>query len=166
MGRRQRRLEARIAGHDHEMLNIFQRGCHQFEDRNQVGVHQHHLVAGVVDDVGQVVLGEANVGGVSDRAHVGRREVRLEVPVGVPAERSDPVAPSHTQTGQRIAQPVDPFLQVPIGVTMNAVALPGDDLLARKIGICPVKQARHEQLVIHHGALPPKVTDAKDSGAC
>ena len=141
---RQGSLEVGVARHNHEVLHVLQPRRQRLEYGNEVRVNQHHLVAGVIDNVGKVIGRKAYVGGVGDRAHGGRGEVRFQVPVGVPPESAYPVALAHAEASQRVAQPVHPPLQVLVGITVNPVAFAGDDFLLREIGIGPVQQPRNQ----------------------
>jgi hypothetical protein len=49
-------------------------------------------VAGVVDDVDELIVKEARVDRMDDRTHAGHRIVELEMPEAVPGQRADTVA--------------------------------------------------------------------------
>ena len=105
------------------------RGATGLQDWRQVRVHQHHLVARVIDDVHQVLGRQPDVGGVGYRPHRRRRKIRLQVPVRIPSESAHPVALANPKTCECIAKPVHSLLEFPVGVAVDSVPLTGDDLL-------------------------------------
>jgi hypothetical protein len=79
----------------------------------------------VVDDVGQLLGEQPQVEGVQHRAHRRHGEVRLEVLLGVPQERPDPVALLHAEPGQRPGQPCCALPDLAYVACPDAVAVEG-----------------------------------------
>jgi hypothetical protein len=87
---------------------------HRRQRRDQVGVDHQELVAGVVDDVRELVGPQADVDRVIAGARQRRGEVDLQVAVVVPAERAHPVATGDAEVAQGGGEPGDPV--GPVGV--------------------------------------------------
>jgi hypothetical protein len=71
---------------------------------HQVGVDQDHRVAGVVDDVGELIVVQPQIQRVQHRAHARHRKIGRQVRRGVPGQRGDHVAVAHAQPGQRAGE--------------------------------------------------------------
>ena len=82
------------------------------QQRHQRVVDEDDLVLGVVDDVGQLLLEQADVERVQHRAGAGHREVQLEVALVVPGERADAVARLHAEPAERAREAVDAIGQL------------------------------------------------------
>ena len=61
-------------------------------------------VVGVGDDVGDLIGVQARVDGVADRADARDAVVDLQMAVGVPGQRADPLAVAHAQPAQRVRE--------------------------------------------------------------
>ena len=55
-------------------------------------VEEHGLVLGVVDDEHDLIVEEARIDGVADRAHAGDGIIEFEMAMVVPGERRDAIA--------------------------------------------------------------------------
>ena len=63
----------------------------------------------MVDDVGELLVEQADVERVQHRPDARDREVELEVALVVPGERPDPVALLDAEPAERAREPVDPL---------------------------------------------------------
>ena len=93
--------------HDHVVLDRLEPRRDLLEQRHQRVVYQDDLVLGVVGDIGELLLEQADVEGVEHRAHAGDAHVRLQVALRVPGERGDPIPVLDAESPQRAAQAVD-----------------------------------------------------------
>ena len=92
LARRDRDLRHRVlVGQDHHGADGRDVRGDRGDQGGEAGVHAQHHAAGVVQDVGDVVGGQAGVHGVDDRAHAGYGVVQLEVAVAVPRQGRHPV---------------------------------------------------------------------------
>ena len=80
-------------------------GASFLDQRQEREVEEDQPVAGMVDDVGELVVEQPRVDRVDDRAHPRYAVVELEVAITIPGERSDAVARSDAQPGQRVGEP-------------------------------------------------------------
>ena len=116
------RQRARVAvAHDDPVLHRLERRRHLLQHRHERVVDEHHLVLGVVRDVGQLLLEQTDVERVEHGAHAGHAHVRLEMPLRVPGERGDPVTVPHAKRLERAAQAVDPVANVGVARAGGAV---------------------------------------------
>jgi hypothetical protein len=107
----------------------------------------------VVDDVDQLIGGQADVQGVQDGAHTGGGEVDLQVAVGVPGEGGHPIAPPDPQPGQGVGQAVNPSMEVGVGVAVHAGGGAGGDLLAGEETGGAVQEMMQGERPVHHQAF-------------
>ena len=81
-------------------------------------VDEHHPIAGVIDDVGDLLVEEPHVDRVEHGTHERHRPVELEVASRVVGEGGDPVAGTHAEVvGEHAAQPQHPLRELAIGAT-------------------------------------------------
>ena len=83
-------------------------------------IEEDDPVLGVIDDVAEVLLEQADVERVEHRAHRGHGEVQLEVAEGVPAERGDPVAGADAELVQRRGETARARHNVAVGASLDA----------------------------------------------
>ena len=69
-----------------------------FEQWHKTGVHKNDLIFGVVRDVGQLVLGETQVEGVRHHARATDTEIKFEMAIIVPRERTYAITFLHAET--------------------------------------------------------------------
>ena len=105
------------------------------QQRDEGVVDEDHPVLGVVDDVDQLLLEQADVERVQHRTHARHREVQLQMALAVPRERAHSLALRHSQAGERARQAIDALghLRV-LGAQHRAVVLEREDLRARVVG--------------------------------
>ena len=113
--------EVALAHHDVvldglELVDVLRERVHER------AVHEDHLVLRVVDHVDELLGEQPDVQGVQHGPHARRREVGLEVVLGVPGERRHPVALLHPELLQPAAQPVDALADLGIARARRAVA--------------------------------------------
>ena len=84
------RLRSRLAAY-HVALDRGEIAGESFEEGREVRVEEHDTVAGVVDDVPEILRPQSDIQGVQDRSHRWDRVVELEVAPAVPHEGRDPV---------------------------------------------------------------------------
>ena len=102
------RQRARVAVADDDVvLDRLEARRDLLEHRHQRVVDEDDLVLGVVDDVAELLLEQADVERVQHRARAGHAHVDLEVLLRVPHEGRDPIAVLDAQLLQRLAEPVD-----------------------------------------------------------
>ena len=138
-------------GHEHVGLDALQRRRELLHQRQEGEVEEQRRVAGVVGDVGDLLLEQARVDGVADGADAGDGVVELEVAVAVPGEGRHPVARLDAEADERVGEPADALARGAVAVAVQAAfdGL-GDDL---HIGVDlgrVVDHARHQQRPIHH----------------
>ena len=123
-------LERRGVGvaHDDVVLHARQLRRELGQRRHQRAVDDDDLVFRVVHDVGELVGEQADVERVEHAAHAGDREVRLEVLLGVPRERRDPITRLDAEAAERGRQQVDPVRHLCEGGATARVALERDHL--------------------------------------
>ena len=139
--------------HDHEVLHRLELAPYGLHQGQEVGVKEEDLVLGVVQDVGDLLGGEAGVGGVEHRPHAGDGEVGLEVAEVVEAQGGHPVPHAHPEGPKPPHEPPGPLVDLGVG---GAVDLPGveagDHLLPTEKRRRPLQKVPEVQLLVHHGA--------------
>jgi hypothetical protein len=118
----------------------------------QLGVGDQDLVAGVVDDVGELVAAEADVQGVVGGPHQGGREVRLQVAVVVPAEGGHPVAGADPELAKPAGQAGHPLGPLAVGRPPHPAGCPRDQRFVREQGPGPLVDGLDGERVVHHQA--------------
>ena len=98
----------------------------------------------MLDRVEDLLIRQANVDRLQDRAHHGNGEERLQEPVRVPVEHPDGVAGPHAERRKAAREPVDSLLQRAIGEPL-LVAI--DDLLIRRMQHRGVQQMLDQQRI-------------------
>jgi len=128
---------------------------HLLEDGKQHVVDQDPAVPGVVDHVGQMIGGKAEVERVKHSPRRGHPEVRLEMRRVIPHEGRDPVARPKTFFDNRPGQRASPanYRRV-VGVPNAPVRRSRRDGDGREKPFRPrEKGAERERIVIHHQAV-------------
>ena len=126
-------------------------GLHQ---RSEAGIGEQHPIAGMADDVGDVLGMQARVDGVADRSHPRRGVVDLKMPVAVPRERADPVLVPDPQALQHARKPARTvFDGSPGGAMDNAVVFARDDLAGAVVTRRMGQQRGDQQRLILHQSL-------------
>ena len=106
----------------------------------------------VVHGVGDVLVGQAQIGGVQHRAGARNAEIQLEVLVGVPGQRGRSVAGPHPDAGQGARQPPHARPEVGVGVAEQApVRQARAQLFARKILLGALDDAHEIEVAAGHG---------------
>ncbi len=162
--RRQQRLVLREVGggrlaagarcavpHEDDRSHRRQRVADRGQHRPHAGVDEDHRVAGVIDDVGQVLRGQPEVQGVEHRAAERDRPVQLQMPVTVPGQRGDAIAPADTEVAQHAAQPQRPRGEVRVGVPEQRLTGPArGQRLAREEAAAALEELGEREGIIHH----------------
>ena len=97
------------------------------EQRGEAPVHDEHLVARVIDDVGEVIGREPHVDGVQHTPGQRSRVVDLEMGLAVRGEGADPRVGSGAQRVQRRSEASHPHRPLPNSRHPVAVAIGSDD---------------------------------------
>ena len=139
--------------HDDDMLKP-RAVTELLEHRQERTVDDHHLVAGVRDDVRQLVGVQADIERMEHGTHRRDADVGLEMLVVVPAQRSDAVVIANTELAQCAGQPVgaEEALAVRRAVE-RLVGAATDDRLARMQLPGPARHGRNRELKVHHQAV-------------
>ena len=87
----------------------------------EVGVHKDHARAGVVEDVGDVVLGKPRVHRHQNRSHGGHREVGLQQLGDVGAQERHPIARLDPGVPEPGRQPVGAPGELRVGIPPLAI---------------------------------------------
>ena len=124
-------------------------------DQRQEGyVEEQNLVAGVVDDVGDLLGEEPRIDRVDDRAAARDGVIKLVVAVGVPGERAHAVLMADAKPDQRVGEPARPGRGLRIGVAPNpAFGQPADDLVLAVYGLRMPQDRGDDQGHVHHFSL-------------
>ncbi len=141
----------RAIGHHDVVAHRLELGSKLLGHGDEGEIEEEQLILGVIDDVAQLVVEEARVDGVADRAHPRDAEIELEVPVGVPGQRRDAIAEADAVALQRLGEAFGARFEIGVAIAMNA-ALDGarDDLGVAVIGRRIGHQLRDQQRPVHH----------------
>ncbi len=112
-------------GHHYPSLNIGALFRHLLNQRHEVGVGEHVLIVGVIDDVDNLLGEKSRVDRVANVARAGRRIIGFQMPVVVPGQRRDSIAALQAPCGDRVCQLPATLEGVSIGVAMTRV-IPSD----------------------------------------
>ena len=93
--------------HHHVTGDALEAGGELLQHGDERVIDEDHLVLGVVDDVGELLLEQADVERVQDRADTGDREIQLEMALVVPRERPHAIALLDAEPRQCAREPVD-----------------------------------------------------------
>ena len=113
-------------------------------------VAEDRLVAGMVDDVGELVCEQPHIERMEDPAAAGNTEVELQMVVGVPAEASDPRVRGNTERIERPTELATPGCPPAVGATAGAAGQTGHDLLARRELLGSFQEVRERQRPLLH----------------
>jgi hypothetical protein len=130
--------------------NLIADRLEQIEER---GVHENDLILGVIDYVGQLIAGQAQIQGVHDGAIARDGEVQLQMAEAVPAERADAVARLDAKTGQDMGERMNAAVKVGVGIAVHAVGSFAHDFLAREQFGGTLQEVGERERVVHHEAL-------------
>ena len=97
---------------------------HRLDQRQEVRVHKHELVLGVIDDVDDLFREQPRVDRVADVAAAGAGIVGLEMPVVVPGQGRDPRTARQTVARQGIGELPGALECLPVGIAVPGV-IPG-----------------------------------------
>ena len=146
------RVAFRRAGHD-VRLDGLEVGCDARKQGNEGIVDDDDLVLGVVDDVRQLVREEPQVQRVHHSAHTRNGEIRLEMLLRVPAERSDAVAGFDAESLQCGREPLCSVSYLCEGRAAVGPALEGGDFAIRIDGAAMTEDHADRQGEVLHRAL-------------
>jgi len=149
----QRRRSRAVIEHD-EVAHGAQLRRDALYGGHQVRVDEQGHVLGMVEHVGDVVVGQPDVHRMQHGPDARHGEIQLHVPVGVPAERGHFVARAYAQPPQGIGQL--PHALAVVGVTVakqRAVGTTRDDFFFREIGFDALKKRSQVQLHGHRLVL-------------
>ncbi len=133
-------------GQHHKSPDRFYLVGDALERRQQVRIDENGRILAVVQDVGDVLISQAQVDRVQHGAGARQREVQLEMAVGVPGQRGHPVTGAHADACQAACQATRALVQVAIGVAVQAaIRQAGDDLVVREIARRPLQQQANVQ---------------------
>ena len=133
------------------MLDSLQLIGDRLDQRQQRRVDEDDFVLGVVDDVFELLMRQADIQGVDDGAGAGDAEVEFQMLIIVPGEGTHAVARLDAQCLQGIAQALHPPVQISIAVFMPAaVGQPGFDRLPRAHAIGMLDDCIQRQGILHH----------------
>ena len=102
-----------VAQHHHAAQNIVHAGGDGRDDGQEAGIDENQAVFGVADDIGDVVVRQARIDGVADRAHAGNGVIKLEMAVAVHGQRGDAVAGFHAEIAQDAGAGAAPSVPAP-----------------------------------------------------
>ncbi len=136
--------------HHHVVLDALQMRREFFHGGQQRRIDEHHLIVGVIDDVGELIAGQAQVQRMQHRAHARHGEVQLQVARIVPRKRRHAIAAPHAEFFQRIGQPRHALGHLGVGVTRERRPGFGDDLFFAVQLACSIEDVRQRQRIIHH----------------
>ena len=75
------------------------------DQRGEGDIGEEQLVAGIVDDEGDVRGRKTRVDGVADAAAARDAVIELNMPITVPGQRADAVGVMNPKTGERAGKP-------------------------------------------------------------
>ena len=99
--RDRQRGHVRPVRHRDEALDRRHRRSQLFDQRCECQVEKQVLVFGVIGNVGDLLGKETRIDRVQHGAHAGHAIVEFHVPIAVPGQRGDAVAPLYAQCRQR-----------------------------------------------------------------
>jgi hypothetical protein len=123
------------------------------ELRDEVAVDDHHPVARVVDDVGQLVVRQAQVEGVQHRTHRRHREVRRQVRRRVPAQRRHHIIAADAQCLQRPRQAAGSRGKIGEGCAARRCAVELSDGCVGMHSLAVDEHVGDQHIGILHGAV-------------
>ena len=125
---------------------------HLGQQRDQGGLGDDHVVAGVVGDVADLRRVEPEVERVQHRAHRGDGQVGLQVLGVVPEQGGDPLVTVHAEFAQRVGQPGGAGPGLRVGLAAHAVRHGRDDLTVPIERSAVPHQRGYGQGHVHHRA--------------
>ena len=107
----------------------------------------------MIDDVGELIVSQAQVQSMQNTAEGGNGEVEFKVPVRVPTQRCDAVAGLQSGLRQHVGEAMGARVKFGVGVAMNVIGkLAGDFTFAEEARYA-LKNRRNRERVVHHQAL-------------
>jgi hypothetical protein len=126
----------------------------RLDDRQGRAIDEEEPIFSVVDDVDELLGKKPGIDGVEHVAHSWRRVEHLEMTVGIPRQRSDPVAFPHAEPLQGQRHPLDARMRVRICIAMNVTLdLACNDLRLAVIVGGILNQAADQERHVHHQSL-------------
>jgi hypothetical protein len=107
----------------------------------------------MANDVAQVLLEQADVHRVQDRAHARHGQVELEVPHRVPGEGGHTVAPLDAEPLERAGQASGALDHLPVRAALDAVLRPADELALGEHPLGPLRHVAYQERVVHHQSV-------------
>src|SRR6516162_11012018 len=119
LGEAGRRLGA-LLGHQHDAAVLRKLRRQPLDQGDEAGIDEEKPVAGVVDDIDDLVIEQPGIDRMADRADTGDRVIELEVAESIPGKRPDPVARFDPEQRQCPGQLFGATLGLRVSITMNA----------------------------------------------
>jgi len=114
-------------------------------------VNEDILVLCMIDDVDDLLCEQARIDCVRNGTHTGDGIVELEMPIGVPGQRGNPITLMYTEIAQCIGELFRAAQSIRIGIAMYAsLHLPCDDSGIGVEGRCVLQDIRDVQRLLHH----------------
>ena len=131
------------------------RGCDAGGDlddqRHEGQVGEQHGIAGMGDDVADVVRRQARVHGMANRPHARDRPIQLQVPIAVPGHGGDAVAVLHAKPRQHVGEAARSRLDRGIiGAVKARLGNPGDQLCFRVPACGMLDDGRKKKILLLH----------------
>ena len=142
-----------FAADDYDLLHSVQQGHHRPENSQQGGIQNDGLVLCVIDDVGDVLRGQADIDCVHDRPHRGDRQVGFHVRRVVPAESANPVTRYYAQRRQSPGEAGGIVCYIGIRRMDYDVAIKGTHAAVGKNLLTMLHDHLHGHRCVHHGGL-------------
>jgi hypothetical protein len=140
--------------HRHEVPDALQLRLELLDQRREGGVVEHHLVLGVIGDVGDLLGEEPRVDGVDHGAAAGDRVVDLVVPEAVPGEGGDAVVALHAELPQGVGEAAGARVRLSVGIAVDAALHRFRHDLGRAVmAVGMADQAADQQRHVHHQAV-------------
>ncbi len=129
------------------------------DQRRKDWIEEDVSVLGVIDDVLQLLGEQARVDRMQHPPRGGDAIVELEVTIGVPGERRDPVAGLEPERVERVGQPFRPRRDLGVGRAMDRAVGAARDDLAFAVPAGGIVDERRDQkrTLLHqskHSSLP------------
>ena len=131
--------------HQHEVLQVLERGQQRGEQAEQRTVDEDHLVVGMVDDVGELLGEQPDVERVQDAPGARGGEVELEVAGGVPGEGGNTAVGGDAETVEYTTEFAGARRPLAVGGPVETVAGRRDDFLVRVVLLGSLEDVRESR---------------------